>query len=75
MSKSPDTKKKARSNNKLLKFSGIAFQLAILIALAIWAGTTLDDKMGNDMQYMTALFVILAFTGFILNLFRDLKNL
>ena len=63
------------SSNKFLKFSGIAFQLAILLALAIWAGTTLDAKLGNDMQYMTALLVVLAFAGFMFKLLRDLKNL
>ena len=67
--------KKKSSSNKYLKFSGIAFQLAALIAIAIWAGTKLDRKMGNSSQYMTALFVILAFTGFMYNLFRELKSL
>lgn len=68
-------KQKPSSSNKYLKFSGIAFQLAILIALAIWAGGKLDAKMGNDQGYMTALFVVLAFGGFMYNLFRDLENL
>ncbi len=68
-------KRKPSSSNKYLKFSGLAFQLAILIALAIWAGGKLDDIMENKQGYMTALLVVLAFGGFMYNLFRDLENL
>ena len=68
-------KRKPSSSNKYLKFSGLAFQLAILIALAIWAGGKLDDIMANKRGYMTALLVVLAFGGFMYNLFRDLENL
>lgn len=71
----PTPKKGSGSSNKYLKFSGIAFQLAALIFIAIWLGGKLDTYMGNSKQYMTALLVVLAFTGFMLNLFRDLKSL
>lgn len=71
----PKPKRNASSSNKYLKFSGLAFQLAILIALSIWAGGKLDTMMGNEQGYMTALLVVLAFVGFMLNLFRDLENL
>jgi len=68
-------KKKPSSSNKYLKFSGIAFQLAILLCIAIWAGGKVDAMMENKQAYMTALFVVLAFAGFMYNLFRDLENL
>lgn len=68
-------KDKNNSSNKYLKFTGIAFQLAALLFLAIWGGSKLDEKMGNETQYMTVLFVIIAFTGFMYNLFRELKSM
>lgn len=71
----PKPKRKTSSSNKYLKFSGIAFQLAVLIAIAIWAGGKLDEMMQNEQGYMTALLVVLAFGGFMYNLFRDLENL
>lgn len=66
---------KKNTSNKYLKFSGIAFQLALLLFLAIWGGSKLDIYMNNTKQYMTALFVVLAFTGFIFNLMRDLNSM
>ena len=71
----PKPKKKRSSSNKYMKFSGIAFQLAFLLFMAIWAGGKVDAMMENKTAYMTALFVILAFGGFMYNLFRDLENL
>lgn len=53
----------------------MAFQLAILLALAIWGGSKLDAYMANKTQYMTALLVVLAFGGFMITLFKDLKKM
>lgn len=64
-----------KSSNKYLKYTGIAFQLAVLVAIAIWAGSKIDEKMQNEMPYMTALLVLLVFTGFMINLLRDLNSL
>ena len=75
MAINPKPKKQPSSSNKYLKFSGIAFQLAILLFIAIWAGGKVDDMMENTKDYMTALFVVLAFGGFMYNLFKDLENL
>jgi len=68
-------KKKSTATNKYLKFSGIAFQLALLLCLAIWAGGKLDEMMQNKQAYMTALLVVMAFGGFMFSLFRDLEKL
>jgi len=46
-----------------------------LLALAIWGGGKVDALMENKQSYMTALFVVLAFGGFMFSLFRDLENL
>ncbi len=75
MDTNPKPKKKSPSSNKFMKFSGIAFQLAFLLFLAIWAGGKVDVMMENKTAYMTALFVVLAFGGFMYNLVRDLENL
>ena len=71
----PKPKKKSNSSNKYMKFSGIAFQLAFFFFFAIWAGGKVDFLMENKSAYMTTLFVVLAFGGFMYNLFRDLENL
>lgn len=75
MGNKPDSNKKVNSTNKYLKFSGLAFQLAILLFIAIWAGGKLDVMMNNKQSYMTSLFVAVAFAGFMYNLFRDLENM
>jgi len=75
METDPKPKKKSNSSKKYMKFSGIAFQLAFLLFFAIWAGGKVDFLMKNKSAYMTTLFVVLAFGGFMYNLFRDLENL
>lgn len=67
--------KNRRTAHNILRFSGLAFQLAILIALAVWGGGKLDSYMNNSTKYMTALCVVIAFTGFMIALFRDLRNI
>lgn len=75
MDTDPKPKKKSSSTDKYIKFTGIAFQLALLLFLAIWAGGKVDVMMNNKQAYMTALFVVLAFSGFMYSLFRDLENM
>jgi len=47
-----------------MKYSGLAFQLAATIGVGALIGYKLDERMGNEKMYLTALFVIIfAFAG------------
>jgi F0F1-type ATP synthase assembly protein I len=64
-----DKKQRKKSANTYLKYSGLAFQLAATIGVGAFIGYKLDERMGNDKMYMTALFVIIfAFAGLYLAL-------
>jgi len=75
METDPKPKKKSNSRNNYIKFSCFVFQFGFLLFFAIWAGGKVDFLMENKSAYMTTLFVVLAFGGFMYNLFRDLENL
>lgn len=54
-----DKKPRKKSANFYLKYSGLAFQLAATIGIGALIGYKLDERMGNEKQYFTALFVII----------------
>ena len=55
-----------------LKYSGIAFQLAIIILAAVWGGGKLDKHFSNDVPFITILLIIIFFSGFLYKLYLDL---
>lgn len=54
---SEDTKKKFAN---YAKFSGLAFQMAILIIFGALAGDWLDDKQGNETPVWTIILILIA---------------
>lgn len=43
-----------------LRYSGLAFQMIGAMVLAAWAGTKLDDWMGNENPWMTIVLLVVA---------------
>ncbi len=43
-----------------LKYSGLAFQMIGAMVLAAWAGSTLDETMGNENPWMTIVLLVVA---------------
>ena len=62
------------SVNKYLKYSGIAFQLFFLLAIAVLAGQYLDERLGNETPWFLLLFIVLGFSGWMYKLVRDLDR-
>jgi len=54
-----DKKQRKKSANSYMKYTGLAFQLAATIGVGALIGYKLDERMGNETQYLTALFVII----------------
>ena len=67
--------KNQKENNsgleKYAKYSGIAFQMIIIILLFVWAGVKLDEKYMNDGKLFT---VILSLLGVLIGLYVVLKD-
>jgi ATP synthase protein I len=55
-----------------LKYSGIAFQLAMIILAAVWGGGKLDQYFSNEVPFITILLIIVFFSGFLYKLYLDL---
>jgi len=67
----PKHKKKPQVD-QYLKYSGMAFQLAIVLAIGTYAGHRLDQYLQTERPYFTALLALLSlFAGLYLSL-KDL---
>ncbi|EJF11263.1 AtpZ/AtpI family protein [Pontibacter sp. FD36] len=61
MSQADDQKPKGEESFKsYLKYSGLAFQMIGAMVLAAWAGSKLDDYMGNENPWMTIVLLVVA---------------
>jgi membrane protein DedA with SNARE-associated domain len=56
----PEKAKKKSGPNPFLRFTGLAFQMGILIALGAWGGTELDSWAGNQKPIYTIILCLLA---------------
>lgn len=69
-----DPKKVRKSVNTYLKYSGLAFQMAGLVALGIFLGQWLDKKLNTPKPFFTIALVCLFFAGFMYRLYIDLTK-
>jgi hypothetical protein len=73
----PDQKKKPankRPSNSYLKYSGMVFQLFVLLLIAGWGGGKIDAYLGNETPYITALLLIVFFAAYMYKLYIDLTK-
>jgi ATP synthase protein I len=56
--KPADSKK--NGSNLFLRFSGLAFQMGILIGLGAWGGTELDESYQNEKPVFTIILCLAA---------------
>jgi len=57
-----------------MKYAGLAFQLAALIAVAAWIGGRIDKAVGTARPYFTAGMVLLFTVGFFYRMYLDLTR-
>jgi hypothetical protein len=67
-----DPEQKIRKGTKILKYSGMTFQIAAYIGVGVFIGKNIDEKIGFEVPYMTALFSILFLVA---GLYVTLKDL
>ena len=63
-----------RQVNQYLKYSGMAFQLFLLLAAGAWLGQWLDKKMATPQPYFTIILILLFTFGFFYRLVKDLSR-
>ncbi len=66
-----DSEKKKRQLRETARYSGLAFQMIVIILLVLFAGMQADKYLENDFPGFT---VFGAFLGVILSLYISLKD-
>jgi len=66
-------KSKNKSSNKALKYSGMAIQMAVLLAFAVIIGRKLDAWLGNEKPYIMLAFLVLALIAYLYKMIKDLS--
>jgi F0F1-type ATP synthase assembly protein I len=67
-----ETKKKKSRLNNYARYSGIAFQMLVIILLGVWGGVKLDEWVEFQFPVFTVVFSILAV---ILSIYYVVKDL
>ena len=63
---------KPSQSNQYLKYSGMVFQLFVLLGAGAWLGQYLDEKLKTSDPYFTILFILLFTAAFFYKLVKDL---
>ncbi len=71
----PEKVKEAeRQYSKYLKYSNVAIQMGIIIALGAWGGMKLDERYGNETPYFTIFLSLFAVIAAILIVIRSVLS-
>lgn len=66
--------KNSRQVNQYLKYSGMAIQLFVLMAIGAFLGQWLDRRLESSKPYFTILLILLFTAGFFYKLVTDLNR-
>ncbi len=69
----PGGKKPIRKINAYVRYSGLGFQVIVLVALGAYAGVKLDDRVGEegDFPIFTVSLTVLALIASMYFLFKE----
>ena len=72
MTKIPESQKdKART---YLRYSGMALQFFVLIAIGAWLGQYLDERLGTSKPFITIFLILLFSIAYFFKLYKDLSR-
>ena len=66
--------RRPRQVNQYLKYSGMAFQLFVLLGIAAFLGQWLDKRYLSGNPYFTIILILLFTGGFFYRLVKDLSR-
>ncbi len=73
-SSKPTPQKPLRELQIYTRYAGVAFQMAILIGLAVWAGIWLDKQVKIDFPIFTVVFALMSCIGTMVVLIKSLPK-
>lgn len=74
MDPGPNDPKKSRPYNSYLKYGNLTAQLFAAIGLAAWGGYKLDKYLGFKFPVFLLSFVLIVFSGMILQIYRSINK-
>ena len=75
MKKNKKSSKKSKPLNSYVKFSGMAIQMGVTIALGAWCGSKLDDKFETSSRPYTIILSLLAISISLYLVIREVINM
>ncbi|MFZ1749973.1 MAG: AtpZ/AtpI family protein [Saprospiraceae bacterium] len=69
-----EDQKPKRKVNSYLKYSGLAFQLAAVVFIGIFAGKWLDKTLNMSKPIFTMSLVLILFSGYMYKLYIELNR-
>lgn len=70
--KTPEEGKAREKFDAYLKYSGMAFQMGIIILVGTYAGKKLDEYFQSERPYLTVLFALLSIFAALYTVLKDL---
>lgn len=64
----------SNNGNAYLKYSGMAFQMFVLLLIAIFLGKKVDDYFRLPEAIFTITFAIIALVAYLIKLYLDVVN-
>ncbi|MCB0477336.1 MAG: AtpZ/AtpI family protein [Crocinitomicaceae bacterium] len=61
--------------NKWVRFSGMGFQMGLVIFLGVWGGSKLDEKFPNEHKLWTIILSLLSVFIALYLVIKEVKNL
>lgn len=68
----PNHENKRKKIDNFIKYSGLGFEMAAIIAFGTWGGFKIDQWMNNDFYIFT---LILMVVSVIISIFYGIRNL
>ncbi len=62
------------NSNDILKYSGMAFEMAVYIGLGLFIGIQLDRLLKLNTPYFTLLFAVLFLSAYFVRLIKSLSR-
>lgn len=70
----PFPPRKSSRSNSYLRYSSLALQLLITIAICGWIGYELDHYLGNKYPLLMLLFGLIGFGGVMYKIYRSINQ-
>ena len=71
---SEPTSNQTKNTNKYLKYSGMAFQLLVLMLTAAYLGKWIDQKLNLENPWFTLGLILLFFFSWFYRLYKDVTS-